>query len=319
MAPQSITTVYLPGIAANFELERALCCFLYRAAISSREVKIIVAGFTRIYNKKFPKAGRLKSPYDSSLAAKSKASMTRRGTFAAFGADAPILRFRAFVCQMVGILFLLRLSEHVVSKGAAVPLTRRMITFFDTKKRPVSYTNIGKAEYKAQRVHINVTFAKADQSGMGRRTQHSRQPDFPEACIVTILERLISLTRDQYNATESMGIYEIPGLPNINAATLHSVMQNTVEDLGIPGSHKFTSHSLRYGGATMLASAGFPHYIIAIYGGWSEESKTLKFYTRPSDQMLEIVSAHMAKMSKNDSANYFLNEAFMIAKTNNKK
>ena len=78
MAPQSITTVYLPGIAANFELERALCCFLYRAAISSREVKIIVAGFTRIYNKKFPKAGRLKSPYDSSLAAKSKASMTRR-------------------------------------------------------------------------------------------------------------------------------------------------------------------------------------------------------------------------------------------------
>ena len=123
------------------------------------------------------------------------------------------------------------------------------------------------------------------------------------------------MTRDKYGCTEDMGVYEVPGFAPLSAHTLHAVMQATVDDLGIPGTCRFTSHSLRYGGATMLAAAGFPHYIIAIYGGWADGSQTLKRYTRPSDAMLELVSAHMARMSKTESANFFVIEAFMIAKS----
>ncbi len=47
------------------------------------------------------------------------------------------------------------------------------------------------------------------------------------------------------------------------------------------GHKKPTSHSLRYGGATMMAAAGFPQYIIAIYGGWTENSTSLRIYTKP--------------------------------------
>jgi hypothetical protein len=132
---------------------------------------------------------------------------------------------------------------------------------------------------------------------------------------VCIMESYWVETRDKYKCTEDMQIYHLPGLPLLTKETLHKVMQRTVDDLKIGGGKcKFTSHSLRYGGATMLASAGFPHYIIAIYGGWSEDSKTLKQYTRPSGEMLALVSEHMAKMSLNRAANYFLIDQFIIEK-----
>ena len=38
---------------------------------------------------------------------------------------------------------------------------------------------------------------------------------------------------------------------------------------------KISAHSLRYGGSTTLAAAGYPEYIIAFYGGWAEGSKAM--------------------------------------------
>ena len=92
-------------------------------------------------------------------------------------------------------------------------------------------------------------------------------------------------------------------------------MQMTIDDLHIPGMQKqVTSHSLRYGGATMLAAAGFPHYVIAIYGGWAEDSKTLRVYTKVSEQMISVVSTHMALMGSLNASSYFINDAFIINK-----
>ena len=72
-------------------------------------------------------------------------------------------------------------------------------------------------------------------------------------------------------------------------------MAATALSMGFPADAlKPTSHSLRYGGATMMAAAGFPQYVIAHYGGWVEGSSSLKIYARPSEKMLQAVSAHMA-------------------------
>ena len=57
-------------------------------------------------------------------------------------------------------------------------------------------------------------------------------------------------------------------------------------------------HSLRYGGASALASAGYPEYIIAMYGGWKEGSSCLRQYVRPSDSIISAVSKHMHNMSR---------------------
>ena len=47
----------------------------------------------------------------------------------------------------------------------------------------------------------------------------------------------------------------------------------------------------------MMAAAGFPQYIIAIYGGWTENSTSLRVYTKPSEEMLQMVSLHMSQMA----------------------
>ena len=65
----------------------------------------------------------------------------------------------------------------------------------------------------------------------------------------------------------------------ISAEHVSIVMKNTGEFCGF-NSSKISAHSLRYGGATMLAAAGLPQYIIAYFGGWCEDSKSLQIYTQ---------------------------------------
>jgi len=79
--------------------------------------------------------------------------------------------------------------------------------------------------------------------------------------------------------------------------------------LGIDGLQgKVASHSLRYGGATMMAAAGFPDYLIAHYGGWDPKSKVMRRYIHPTKESAGAVSAHMAKMSASLSSQEFIRE-----------
>ena len=71
---------------------------------------------------------------------------------------------------------------------------------------------------------------------------------------------------------------------------------------------KATSHSLRYGGATMMAAAGHPQYLIAMYGGWTEHSKSLRIYVKPSAAMTQLVSKHMVESISGNPSMQFLQE-----------
>ena len=181
--------------------------------------------------------------------------------------------------------------------------------FFDKKNNLIQYCDIG-GTTQAQRLVINVKFSKTDQSGYGRRTQHYRQPDIDSACIVQILEDWIALTREKYNSTEDQGLYEVPGLQELKVADLHTAMATTAKRLGQNENHTSpTSHSLRYGGATMMAAAGYPQYLVAQYGGWAEDSQSLETYTKLSEKMLKAVSKHMAEMSRIDVSSLFISDA----------
>ncbi len=65
----------------------------------------------------------------------------------------------------------------------------------------------------------------------------------------------------------------------------------------------------------MLAAAGFPQYVIEMYGGWAKDSKSLRKYIKLSPKLVKTVSAQMAKMARSNSANFFIVEAFMIQKS----
>jgi Phage integrase family len=321
MSPRSIMTVYLPGIATTFDMMSIENEF--RPASQSPMIKLILRGFTKSYDYRFPAKGKVKIAFGMDLALLSKIIMSRNeGPKSYYDCDphssrADVIRERMFLVMAVGIMFLLRCSEHIKSKPntRASPVTRQHFVFWDAAGRRISYAMIGRVE--ADIVMIAVDFTKTDQSGYGRRVTHKRQADHPTVCIVCLLEHYIQLTRDNYGATAAMEIYFIPGFVKIQLDDLHRLMHSTVlhklrETAGAGETPspliKATSHSLRYGGATMMAAAGYPQYMIAIYGGWSENSTALRIYTKTSDEMVNRVSRHMVLLAKENPSMQFLRE-----------
>ena len=131
-----------------------------------------------------------------------------------------------------------------------------------------------------------------------------------------ILEKWINSTRDQFGAKEGMALYWVPGLPELKVESLHAVMQKTIESLNIAGvAVRATSHSLRYGGATMMAAAGFPQYLIAHYGGWTTDSKCFRLYARPTAETISLVSKHMVSMAMKGCSSVFVMDAVIRSHT----
>ena len=66
--------------------------------------------------------------------------------YSRYGQDEDILIERVFVSEVVGINFLLRKSEHIMTKGkhAAAPLLRKHVVFFDINNRPIHYNDVVK-------------------------------------------------------------------------------------------------------------------------------------------------------------------------------
>jgi len=281
--------------------------------MDSKQVKMVISGFQKIFKKKNPKSNRVKIPFGLDLAIASKAIMRATGMFAACEPQREMLETRVFVCETVGIVFMLRKSEHIINKKSSkLPLLRSQVLLFDKDSKPISYTDIG--IIKAWAITLNIQFSKTDPSGYGRRNKHTRQDNLPDTCAVTIIEKWIANTRDVYKCKISHGLYEIPGQGTLSVETLQEVMQRTVTSKGYPVSAtRTTSHSLRYGGATMMAAAGFPQYIIAMYGGWTKESTALRIYTKLPEEILGQVSLHMARMGTGSASQMFIEDAIVVA------
>ena len=50
-----------------------------------------------------------------------------------------------------------------------------------------------------------------------------------------------------------------------------------------------------------MAAAGFHDYVIAYYGGWTPDSKAMRRYIRPTNEMVQAVSKHMASATHSRS------------------
>ena len=312
MKPESIKSTYLPGIQHHFIINRQTNHF--GEASRSREIKALLKGFDRFYRKRNPASGEVKAAFGMDLAVRCQRVMEKMhylvkeagGSRAVAGS----MRRRIYVCMAVGIFFMLRCSEHMRlpagRKSTATLMLRKHVVMFDQEGRIIPYVMIGVR--RAHSVTLNVKFAKTDSSGFGRRTSHIRQTD-AGVCVVCILEDWIFHTRDTYGATEADELYNLEGLPIFLPNNLHDAMAITIADLRLPqGSIKATSHSLRYGGATMMAAASFPQYLIAHYGGWTEGSRSLAIYTKPSEDMLQRVSSHMVALARDNPSERFIKD-----------
>lgn len=300
--PDTLKKSYLHGISDRLDAEGVEGHHI-RTAAAHREVQQTLKGFEKLYRKLHPKADGLKLAFGMDLAQNAKRLMVRRGDFRVESKGNHImqrlLQERVYVCMAVGIYFMLRKSEHLCRKGNRPSDTRRKhLVFTDSGGRVIPYQDVGRRP--AQKVTMVVKFSKADASGFGRRPSHTRQegPEAKELCVVQILEGYICKTREMGVGRED-GLYDIPQMGRLTEERLHSIMESTTLELKVYGKGtKATSHSLRYGGATMMAAAGFPQYLIAHYGGWDKDSKALQIYCRPSDESQERVSEFMFRSAQ---------------------
>ena len=145
----------------------------------------------------------------------------------------------------------------------------------------------------AKSVKIEISKSKMDQFGFGRLVKHDRVSG--PNCIVHELEKWAVYMRKTLGTKENDGMFCVGSNdPIITDIEVSIVMKLIVVHLGWDDS-KISPHSMRYGGATMLAAAGFPQYVIEYYGGWAADSKTVRQYVQLSGKEVTRVSEIMAQ------------------------
>jgi len=281
ISPVSTFTVYLPAIKNFFT--RNFVINNFSAAIASNQVKFARRGYSKIYCLMHPKSESRKMAFTIELVnyvRKAFEEVDRKFP------DKWFIQARELALR-TGIYFLLRKSEYLPnSKGDNPGLLRSDILFFGNDGFPTTCSSIQKGQ--AGSIRINIPYSKCDQFGYGRNILHVRQKG-EARCIVNDLEEWIIKTRVELGASDDDYLFRVKGKNIISSEQVSIVMKRTTEFCGF-SSNKISAHSLRYGGATMLAAAGLPQYIIAYFGGWCEDSKSLQTYTQLNVSSNSIVS-----------------------------
>lgn len=304
--PDSIKGVYIPGIIKTLHRQEIFGYFV--ESFHHPQVRCILDGYIRNWAWHHPHSARIKLPFTLNLAIATE-RLLFQGTIRPLrspthSADArPTMeRFRLTTALWFGIYFLLRKSEFLTTSTVpnqhTVPFTRASLRFQTQNRTDIAYADIG--TIKAHFVSITIPFSKTDQSGHGRILHHSIHPSKPKRCIVRRLEKYISVTRDTYGAAISDHLFAIPSFLPLSADQITRAMRNACTIYGMPET-SISAHSMRYGGASMLAAAGFPDYIIAYYGGWAPGSQAMRTYIQPSDTLIQTVSGHMGSMQSSTS------------------
>jgi hypothetical protein len=158
---------------------------------------------------------------------------------------------------------------------------------------------------QAESVVVRIPYSKSDPFGRGRVNAHVRQSTVDKgSCIVRELEEWA--IQQHLLVTESGGsgdvyVFELGNSPLVSCRHLVWIMRLVARHLGI-SDKAISLHSLRYGGATLLASVGLPQYVIEHYGGWSPNSSSLRTYVQLGHQSTRQVSDAMSRASQSGLA-----------------
>jgi hypothetical protein len=273
IAPPSLSKSYFPAIARDFD-DRGVKNH-FRDASNSRDIKKILKGYTRVYYKGTAAAQRRRLAFTAELQPGVVPACD-----AAFGKNRDILlRLAEPLAIKLGMWFCLRKSEFVPSHKngtGTLGLPLSCLTFSDAAGAVIPFAGV--VSGVAARVTINIRYSKTDQHGMGRIRQMAANPTLGQSCLVRDLELYVALMRDVYGAQSGTDhLFAIKGVPVLTGDHLAKIIRVTVIAAGMDPA-RYTPHSLRYGGATMLAAAGLPLYLIEYHGGWAPGSASIRNY-----------------------------------------
>ena len=162
------------------------------------------------------------------------------------------------------------------------------IKFFDQNGLTIPLQKVSAKTSHVRTLTIDIDYSKTDQLGAGRLVSHVRNE--AGCCIVDEVVRWWVALRDHLSYTSEDFLFcKLKGDPIIMDAHVAKAMKKTVLSLGWKDD-KVSAHSLRYGGATMLAAAGLPQYIIEYFGGWAQDSQSLsKLYAKLGSEAVSRV------------------------------
>ena len=313
MCPKSISSVYLPGVAKFFDINRVFNNF--REALNHKITQCLLDGYMRDWNKKHPKHQRLKIPFTAVLALQAERALLNGAIRISTAPPAHSPHafhmgvMRTTCALLFGISFLLRKGEFLPKQTSAnchhIPMKKSHLLFLDENHGEIPFPTVG--HRRATWLTITIAFSKTDQTGQGRIVTHHIDNAHPTHCIVQRMEAYYTLARDFFGSTESSLLFDIPSFPTLTTACITTVMRSTCRLVGLP-EDKVSAHSLRYGGATTLAAAGFPEYIIAFYGGWAANSSAMRRYIKPSADVIRRVSLHMSNANTSIAVDSMVNQ-----------
>lgn len=299
IAPQTISKTYLNGLRHMCAIRNSPSTEVISQAFKSDRCQLLLRGFQRVYDKIHPRASRFKAPFTLSMIQRSVRTCRADPSLVMSKRHNPELLdvavFRAFTALCVGFFFLLRRSEYLGNPRRDIPpLCMEDIHFFNRYGSRVAITDIEVEQ--VTKVKLIIRHSKCDSSGRGRLNSHMASSS-ARVCIVRVLRHWC---QSAYRLREALGLtdqsagktplFDLPGLlPTLNSDTVNQVMKAIACEVGVP-KERVSSHSLRYGGATAMAAAGLPQYVIAAYGGWTSDSESLVFYTSPSIGMVRAAS-----------------------------
>lgn len=284
MNPKSTKRVYLSAINNYFIMNKIQNFF--SQAVKSSIVNISLKGYIRIFHMMNPESGAKKFAFTIELVKYLEQAVMKykpKWIFATIGKPLSL-------AMEFGIYFLLRKSEFLPCKNQSDGIQWKDIKFHCSQGHQISFRDVKHKGVNS--VQIKIARSKMDQNGYGRLVKHSSVPG-PQ-CIVKKLVDWVITCRDTYKMSEDDFLFKKNGeAAMINERTVSLAMKAIVKFLGWSSS-KVSPHSLRYGGATMLAAAGLPQYIIAYFGGWSNDSKSLRIYTQVGNEAVSTVSRIMS-------------------------
>jgi hypothetical protein len=282
MHPDSISKNYLGKVVNYLELNG----FNPNAAAarSSRQIKLIFKGLKKAYHLIHPAIEGRKIAFTLNMVEQFDHIWQQ------LGISCPLQRCASKLAAKLGIYFIMRRSEFLPNSSSNRGAQWKHLIFHNQDGYIIKNDDLQQGQ--AFSVTNHIPFSKSDPHGRGRVVTHYRQPD-GQNCIVQDLENYVLFTRNSLRARKQKYVFEVDGVRYTDARLLSSILKCTARYIGI-SDKSISLHSLRYGGATLLASASLPQYIIEHCGGWARDSGSLKIYVQLEKESAQAVSRAMS-------------------------
>ena len=204
-----------------------------------------------------------------------------------------------YTAMSLGFTILSRVSNYLPQKSAAYVLNTEHVTFLvcsvtDPTCEPSDVSADQIVGIPLDRIvgcSIFLQKSKVDGSGVGKRFPFSRQELCPPHRVYDIVSDLHQYVQ-VVQPIRGQPFFHVPCLEWSLVPTEYNRRLRKVAIKHGLDPNRVHSHSIRIGGATVLAAAGIPDYVIMTMGGWA--SAVYLQYIRPSLQVFDSAQKALA-------------------------